>query len=204
VDDAALLARMAASDPKASADREAAITEFNARWFPQFARLATRLTGNADTGEDIAQEAIVRVIVGAGRFEAGRAPRSWLLAIVYNIVRDRARRKKVRRETSLGEPAESDEGGPRAFEIEDREQTVEEQAEARERDSALRASLAKLSDDDRAVILLRDYEGLTGAEAAQVLGISVEKVGARLFRARKRLAAQLHADWPDLFPTSGL
>jgi RNA polymerase sigma-70 factor (ECF subfamily) len=195
---------MAASDPKSAATREAAITEFYARWFPQFARLATRLTGDGPTGEDVAQEAVVRVIIGAEKFDTTRTARSWLLAIVYNVVRDRARRRKVRKEVPLAEPTPEDEGGPRAFEVEDREPTADERARARERNEAVRLSLAKLSDDDRAVILLRDYEGLSGSEAAHVLGISVEKVGSRLFRARKRLGKQLQRDWPSLFPTFDL
>jgi RNA polymerase sigma-70 factor (ECF subfamily) len=195
---------MATSDAKSAGTREAATTEFYARWFPQFARLATRLTGDGDAGEDVAQEAVVRIIMNAGKFDATRAARSWLLAILYNTVRDRARRKKVRKETSLGEPPDPEVGSPGAWEVVDREPTSDERALAREREAAVQSSLAKLSDDDRGVILLRDYEGLTGAEAAQVLDISVEKVGSRLFRARKRLGEQLQRDWPSLFPTYDL
>lgn len=195
MDDATLIAEIAGGKDKA-----AAITTFHARWFHQFFCLAMKLTKDSHTAEDIAQEAIVRVIVNAGTFENGRSARSWLLSIVYHLVQDWGRRKTVRKAASLNEPYDRDENGPQALEIPDREPTPEERSLAHERQVAVRAALAKLSEDDRRVIVLRDYEALNGTETARILGITVEKVGSRLFRARKRLAAILQTDWPGLFP----
>jgi RNA polymerase sigma-70 factor (ECF subfamily) len=196
LDDETLIARVACGDA-------VAIATFYERWFPQFARLAARLTGDGGAGEDIAQDAVVRVIVGANLYKKGRAARSWLLAIVYNLSRDWWRKKNVREAASLDEPTGED-GGTRAAEIAGREPTAADRSEARERADALNASLAKLTAGERAVITLRDYEGLSAPEAAQVLGISAEKVGSRLFRARKRLGGLLQADWPGLFPSHEL
>jgi RNA polymerase sigma-70 factor, ECF subfamily len=194
-DDETLIARVAAGDSDA-------IAAFYDRWFPQFTRLATRLTGDPHAGEDIAQDAAVRVIVGAKLFKSGKSARSWLLAVVYNLARDWWRKKNVRDAKSLDEV--DDDGGSRAAEIVGREPTVAERAEAREREAAVASALAKLTPAERAVILLRDYEGLSAPEAAKALGISAEKVGSRLFRARKRLGGQLQTDWPGLFPTHEL
>jgi RNA polymerase sigma-70 factor, ECF subfamily len=198
LDDETLLARIAAGDM-------AAVAEFYDRWYPQFIRLATRLTGESHTGEDLAQDAAVRVIVKARGYKRGRASaRSWILAVVYNLVRDWWRKKKVRDVASLDEPVGSDEGSARAGEVAAREPTAEERTEARERADAVNASLKKLTPAERAVILLRDYEGLSAPEAAEVLKISVEKVGSRLFRARKRLGGLLQTEWPGLFPSHEL
>jgi RNA polymerase sigma-70 factor (ECF subfamily) len=197
LDDEALIVRTAAGDA-------AAVSAFYDRWFPQFVRLATRLTGSAHAGEDLAQEAAVRVIVSAGLYKKGRSARSWLLAIVYNLSRDWWRKKAVREALSLDEPVGADEGGPRAAEVAGREPSAEERAEARERSAAVTLALKKLTPTEREVILARDYEGLSAPEAALVLGISVEKVGSRLFRARKRLGALLQNDWPGLFPSHEL
>jgi RNA polymerase sigma-70 factor (ECF subfamily) len=196
LDDETLIARVAANDP-------VAIATFYERWFPQFTRLATRLTGDATAGEDLAMDAVVRVIVGAHLYKKGRAARSWLLAIVYNLSRDWWRKKNVREAASLDEPV-GEEGGTRAAEVPGREPTAAERAEARERADAVNASLKKLTPSEREVLVLRDYEGLSAPEAAEVLQISVEKVGSRLFRARKRLGALLQTDWPGLFPSHEL
>jgi RNA polymerase sigma-70 factor (ECF subfamily) len=190
--DEALLTLVAAGD-------SAAISKFYDRWFPQFARLATRLTSDKETGEDLAQEAVVKVIMGAGKYQPGRSPRSWLLAILYHLVQDWARRKKVRKATSLSDTHEGNDGSESSIDIEGREPTAQERAEARERADAVRDALTKISIEDREVLILRDYEGLSAPETAQILGISVEKVGSRLFRARQRFGALLVANWPDLF-----
>lgn len=194
-DDEALIVRVAAGD-------SAAVAAFYDRWFPQFARLATRLTGDRDAGEDIAQDAVVRVIVGARLFKSGKSARSWLLAIVHNLTHDWWRKKKVRETGSLDDA--SDDGGTRAAEVPGREPTAAERAEAREREAAVAAALDKLTPEERAVIILRDYEGLSAPEAAKALGITAEKVGSRLFRARRRLGGQLQTDWPGLFPSHEL
>ncbi len=177
-----------------------AIEAFYARWFPQFARLATRLTGNGPDGEDVAQDAVVRAVTKAGTFRPGESARSWLLAIVRNAVSDLARRNVVRKAVSVSEPDD----GRMAVQVPDRAPTASERAEARERAAAVHNALNALTDDERAVILLRDYEGLSAPDAARVLGISVEKVGSRLFRARKRLGALLQTEWPGLFPPGDL
>ncbi|MBN9118050.1 MAG: RNA polymerase sigma factor [Planctomycetes bacterium] len=197
LDDETLIGQMAVGNP-------VAVAEFYDRWYPQFARLATRLTGDGHAGEDLDQDAAIRVIVSARLYKKGRSARSWLLAVVYNAAHDWWRKKKVREAVSLDEPVGADEGAPRAAEIAGREPTAAERADARERADAVTASLKKLTPAERAVILLRDYEGLSAPEAADVLGISVEKVGSRLFRARKRLGGLLQADWPGLFPSHEL
>ena len=118
--------------------------------------------------------------------------RSWLLTIVRRLAYDLARRKKVR------EP----DGGPQALDVPESEPTAQERVEARERAAAVQTSLNKLTDDDREILLFRDYEGLKAPEVAKVLGISVEKVGSRLHRGSQAVRGkELCTDWPDLFPS---
>lgn len=192
-DDATLLGQIAAGD-------SGAVEIFYIRWFPQFARLATRLIGNGPDGEDVAQEAAVRVITRAATFHSGESARRWLLTIVRNLVRDRGRREDVRRAASLSAP----DGERDAVQVPDRAPTPPERAAARERAAAVHHALCELPGDLREVILLRDYEGFSAPDAAQILGISVNLVGSRLFRARQRLGAALQTGWPELFPPGTL
>ena len=62
---------------------------------------------------------------------------------------------------------------------------------AAERGAALRKAIAMLSPEDQEVLILRDLEGLRGAEAAEVLGVGERALKSRLHRARLRLAALL-------------
>ena len=194
-DDATLL-KAIAKGKEAPAEAAAAAVVFCDRWYPQFALIATRLTGNRPDGEDIAQGAIVQVLTKARTYKPSRPARAWLMAVLYNRVRDWARRNNVRWALSVND---TDDGAPEAV-IPDDAPTAAEVVEAKERSGAVQAALMKLTAMEREVILLRDFQGLSPEEAAQVLDISVPMVGSRLHRARKRLGGLLQADWPSLFP----
>ena len=90
MDDATLIAQIAAGDADA-------IAAFHARWFGQFYSLAMKLTKDSHESEDIAQNALVRVISNAGKFDKSRPARTWLLAIVYHLIQDWARARKFAR-----------------------------------------------------------------------------------------------------------
>ena len=71
---------------------KAATIEFYNRWFPQFTQLATKLTGDSHAGEDLAQEAVVRVLKKAGTYQPGR-PREGGCLPSCTTGRDWARRE---------------------------------------------------------------------------------------------------------------
>jgi RNA polymerase sigma-70 factor (ECF subfamily) len=196
MDDETLIGRIAEGDA-------AAIIEFYTRWFPQFTQLATKLTNSSHVGEDLAQDAVVRVLTKASLYQPTWPAKKWLLAILYNRVRDWARREKHRRATSLSDPPDDD-NGPRAVEIPSREPSPVERATAREREDAMRAALELLTPTERVVILLRDYMGLDAPETARLLGISTGTVGGRLHRARKRLGGLLPSDFFRAFQSPEL
>jgi RNA polymerase sigma-70 factor (ECF subfamily) len=179
----------------------AAITEFYNRWFPQFRQLAIKLT-NSHAGEDLAQDAVVRVLVKAGSYKPEKPARAWLLAILYNRVRDWGRREGLRRTLSLTDQPEAD--APRALEIAARDPSPAERALARERQAVMQAALNELNPAEREVILLRDYAGLDAPETARILGIATGTVGGRLHRARKRLGGLLPPDFLGGFQSQGL
>jgi RNA polymerase sigma-70 factor (ECF subfamily) len=68
---------------------------------------------------------------------------------------------------------------------------------AAEQEGALRNALSQLSAEDREVLILRDFEGLRGSEAAGLLGIGERALKSRLHRARLRLAVALRALVPE-------
>jgi len=171
-----------------------AITEFYNRWFPQFTQLATKLTNNSHAGEDLAQDAVVRVLTKAASYKPDKPARGWLLAILYNRVRDWARREGLRRALSLSEQPDDDDA-PRALEIAARDPSPDERSLAREREGIMQAALDQLTPAEHEVILLRDYAGLGAPETARILGISTGTVGGRLHRARKRLGGLLPPDF---------
>jgi RNA polymerase sigma-70 factor, ECF subfamily len=190
--DRALIARMQRGEPDA-------IESFYNGYYSQFLCVALRLTNDFAAAQDAAHDAVLRVIERVGTYDPDRgSPRAWFMQVLTNILRDRARRAKVRRAASL---STDDPGGAAPPDPPAREPSAEDRAEAAEKIGAVQAALMMLTADQRTLIVLRDYEGLSAPEAAAALGTTTEKVGSRLFRARAKLRELLEAHWSDLFGT---
>jgi RNA polymerase sigma-70 factor (ECF subfamily) len=150
-------------------------------------RFALHLTGNRDDALELSQDAMVRFFGSLGRFDAARPVRPWLLRIVRNLVRDRARRLRVRRV----EPLENADGSMLIEPI-DPNPTPEQKAGRAEMQRRLWAAVQSLAPKHREVVALRDYLDLSYDEIAEVLNIPRGTVMSRLHRARVRLKKKLH------------
>jgi len=149
---------------------------------------ALQLVGNADDAMDLAQEAMLRFFSTLDRFQAGRAVRPWLFAIVRNLARDFWRRGKLRRHQSL------DENVPdlsRA--LADPGANPEQATLAAERRHRLWRAVSLLPATKREILVLRDFHDLSYAEIAQVLRIPIGTVMSRLHAARKGLRREFLA-----------
>jgi RNA polymerase sigma factor (sigma-70 family) len=180
----------------------AAMDAFHTRWFSQFYLFALRHTGRHEVAEDLAQDAVLKVICTAHQYDPARPARAWLVTIVRNLCVDWWRRNRPTSPLG-GDPGDDDDGHP-TLELPDREPSAHERAVVRERNAALRACIELLTEAEREVILLRDLHDLTPAETAAVLGIPVGRVGSRLHRARLRLGELLTRECPTLFPPRDL
>lgn len=172
LDDAALVAR--ARDD----DDVAAFEELVHRHRDRAYRVALRITRHPGDAEDIAQEALVRAWRGLPDFRGDARFSTWLFRIVTNLALNRVARRREHASDEVPEPAEP---------------TLDPAArtEDAERLGAALAALETLTPDQRACYVLREIEGLSYDELAEVLGISVASVKGRLFRARQELTAAL-------------
>jgi RNA polymerase sigma-70 factor (ECF subfamily) len=138
--------------------------------------------------EDIAQQVFVKAYFALKRFDQRAAFSTWLYKITVNECWDLLRKKKVRPlvyESDLSEEqarqvfssAEKKSGGP----------DVSERLEARQRVERL---LAGLEDRDRLMLILKEVEGFSIEEIAEVLDLNANTVKVRLFRARRRVVSQ--------------
>lgn len=166
--DADLLARSAAGDRRA-------FERIVMRHGPLALRVARRLAPDRHSAEDIAQEALVRAWTRAGDFDASRARfTTWLYRIVVNLVIDLRRRSRQGRL-------------PEHFDAADPAPAAEDGLELEERHAALWNARQSLPLRQRAALTLVYDEGLSGAEAAEVLGVSTKAVERLLARARAHL-----------------
>jgi RNA polymerase sigma-70 factor (ECF subfamily) len=140
--------------------------------------LARRMLGSEALAEDIVQDAFLRVWTNAPRWRPEAAFRTWLYRIVINLCLNAKRR-----------PAELELDA--ADRVADPAPPADAQLEQRERDRALNGAVDDLPPRQRAAIVLTYQEGLSNAEAASVLGVSVGGLEALLVRAKRTLRETL-------------
>jgi RNA polymerase sigma-70 factor (ECF subfamily) len=156
---------------------------------PYAFRVAVRMVPNRAVAEDLVQEAMVRAWSQAKRFDPGRANfTTWLYRIVVNLCIDERRRTQP-------EPM------PEEFDAPDGAAPPDEAMEAAECNARLTMALQELPVGQRAAVTLVYDEGLSGAEAGRVLGVSAKAVERLLARARATLRGRLLVE-PDGMETS--
>jgi RNA polymerase sigma-70 factor (ECF subfamily) len=138
--------------------------------------------------EDIAQQVFVKAYFSLKRFDQRAAFSTWLYKITVNECWDLLRKKKVRPlvyEADLSEEqARQIEGSERkGADVPD----VSERMAAREQVERL---LEGLDERDRLMLMLKEVEGFSIEEVAEVLGLNANTVKVRLFRARRRIVSQ--------------
>jgi len=138
-----------------------------------------RRTADAGRAEELAQDTFVAVLGGAARYERRGPFRSYLFGIAYNVLLA-DRRKAAHRVT---DPLDAEPAGP----------------EAGDADLGIwvRDALARLDEDDREVLMLREYEQLSYQEIAELRGSPLNTVRSQLFRARAALRSALETQTPD-------
>ncbi|MGB7025027.1 MAG: sigma-70 family RNA polymerase sigma factor [Candidatus Acidiferrales bacterium] len=149
---------------------------------------------------DVTQEVFLKAFRGIHTFRRGSSLKTWLyrIAVRESLNHRRWWCRHCRNEVSLDIPVDENHA---ATEVEDLEATPFDQLATRETQIAVRAALAELSEAYRSAVILRDLEGLSYEEVAEVLEISVATVKTRILRGRralkKLLEPLLHAPYKD-------
>ncbi|HEY2441324.1 MAG TPA: sigma-70 family RNA polymerase sigma factor [Solirubrobacteraceae bacterium] len=137
---------------------------------------------NPHEADEVAQEVFVRAWRGLGRFQGRAKLSTWLYRIAFN----EAQRALSRRHPAGGDTAAGDDD-PAAAVPDDEHHGPDAQALDRELSEVLDHALAQLPPDWRAAVVLRDLEGLSTSEAAEIAGVRQAAFKSRLHRGRMRL-----------------
>ena len=171
--------------------RPEALAELFDRHAPLLLALARRILGNAADAEEVVQEALVQAWSQARRYDPRRASVvTWLVLLTRSRAIDLLRSRRVREgaaEASAREPAPADASpeGPRAV-------------WERERQVRVAAALAELPAEQREVLELAFYEGLSQTEIAGRTGIPLGTVKTRTLLAMRKLRAALRDELGEL------
>jgi RNA polymerase sigma-70 factor (ECF subfamily) len=151
---------------------------------PRLRRYARALAGDRSRADDLVQDALERAVVKRALWRPGTDLRAWVFTIMHNVFINQTRR--AARDAISMDPAvlaELDAAGGAS-------------AETLAQLNSIEASLKRLPDEQREVLLLVALEGMSYDEVAHVLAVPIGTVMSRLSRARARLGALLDGAGP--------
>jgi len=159
-----------------------------ARWEDRIRGAAWRVLGSEEEAREVAHEAFVKAYGALAGFKSEARFSSWLYQIALNLCRDRLRRRKTRATVSLDE---LEANGPVlvAHELGAQEQLIRDDLA-----SAVRRAIELLPAEQREVVILKEYQGLTFLEIAQALDVPVSTVKTRLYRGLGQLRLRLESE----------
>ena len=147
--------------------------------------LTLRMTGNPEDAMDLAQEAFLNAWRGLKFFQGDSAFSTWVYRLASNACIDHLRRKKRRQDISAPMPTdEEDDSQP---DIPDDRFRPDRELERRELRRSVVRGLEQLSDEHRQVLVMRELNGLSYQEIADVLDLEAGTVKSRIARARNSL-----------------
>ena len=169
------------------ANEDAAYDELVRIYHASIYHVAVRMLDDPGEAADITQDIFVKVFRNIARFKGEAALKTWIYRIAFSEILNRLRWFRRRYRHSTVSLDDTDSNGNGAIQVKDEHPTPDAILESRERENAIQEAIWKLSSPHRSIIVLRDIEGFSYGEIAEVLGISIGTVKSRLARARADL-----------------
>jgi RNA polymerase sigma-70 factor, ECF subfamily len=180
-DDESLLAAARGGDRGAL---ETLLSRYQARVY----RFGLKMCADEEDAKDVLQETLFAMARGVRNFRGASSLSTWLYTIARSFCIKKRRRsafapaQEQSLETAIGE---------QAAQVPDPKPTPEQDVAGRQLEAALSSAIAALDPKYREVLVLRDIEGLSAPEVAEILGIGADAVKSRLHRARLALREAL-------------
>jgi RNA polymerase sigma-70 factor, ECF subfamily len=167
-----------------------AFSELVKRYDRNIFRIAQHITHNEEDAQDVVQEAFLKAYQNLDQFQGNSKFYTWLVRIAVNEALMKLRRRRTDKTVSIDEDVETEEGSmPR--EVADWGPNPEQLYRQSELGDILKKTIQGLPPGFRTVFVLRDVEGLSTEETAEMLGLSIPAVKSRLLRARLQLRERL-------------
>lgn len=163
-----------------------AFTELVHRYKNRLINTAYRMVNDYAKAEDIAQETFLRVHRNAARYRSIARFSTWIYTIAINVARNEIRNTKRKRLVSLDAFGMGSESGETTYDIPDESALPDAETENRELRRIFNDAIEKLPERYRAVFVLRDVDGLTYEEIAEIVKVPKGTVKSRMNRARQK------------------
>ena len=179
---------------KAKKGDSAAFSALMEQHFAMIYNLALRMSGNPDDASDLTQEVMIKLFKNIGAFEGKSKFSTWVYRVAANTCLDELRKIKRKKTVSLDAEYETEDGSV-GYEAEDTAPTPDVSAERSELKTIVAKAVSRLGEEYRTAVILRDINGLSYTEIAEVIGCSVGTVKSRISRGRANLKEILEKDF---------
>ena len=162
-------------------------------FYPKILRYLIRILDNKDLAEDFTQDVFIRVHEGLKNFEGRSKLSTWIYKIATNITNDYYKSssfQKGKNQTLSGEFLEENKEDKNVW-TGDKGEISDQVLEKKEMNGCIRRYVQDISENYRTVFVLSEYEGLKNKEIADVLGLSLDTVKIRIYRARTQLKKKM-------------
>ena len=166
---------------RASAGDGAAFSELMAMHERRMYAVALRMCASREDAQDCLQDAMLRIFRSIGNFKGQSSFSTWIYRITMNTCLDELRRRKSRGATSLDSMLDS------GWSPSDNDNMPEKQAVASEQRRVIDRAISELPDDMRSAIVMRDVQGFSYEEIADVLDANIGTIKSRISRGREKL-----------------
>jgi RNA polymerase sigma-70 factor (ECF subfamily) len=177
----------------------AAFEQLVKRYDRRLLRISQTVIRNREDSEDAVQEALLKAFQSLEKFREDSQFSTWMIRITVNESLMKLRKQRAHKEVSLDEDFESD-GDALPVDVPDRAPNPEQLCWASELRDILARTVEELRPILRTVFVLRDVEGLSIEQTAQVLNLSQAAVKARLWRVRLHLRERLNRYFDERTP----
>lgn len=162
-------------------------------FYPKIVRYLGRLTDNNEEAEDMAQDVFIKVNTALDKFEGRSSISTWIYKIATNTANDRFRSvsfQKGTKQTLSCEFLEENKEDKNVWTGEE-EKSSEYNIEKKEMNSCIKRYVEDVNENYKTAFTLSEYGGLKNQEIADTLGISLETVKIRKYRARMQLKKKM-------------
>jgi RNA polymerase sigma-70 factor (ECF subfamily) len=166
------------------ANEDAAYDELVRTYNASIYHVAFRMLGDTAEASDVVQDIFLKVFRNIGSFRGDASLKTWIFRIGISEILNRLRWWKRRHRLSTVSVDDDRNGNGNGIHLRDSAPSPQQRLESKEQEMAIQQALGRLSGDHRSIVVLRDIEGFSYTEIADVLGISVGTVKSRLARAR--------------------
>src|SRR5262245_52716712 len=173
------------------ANEDAAYDELVRTYSASLFHVAYRMLGDSAEASDAVQEIFLKVFRNIGGFKGEAALKTWVFRIGFSEILNRLRWWRRRHRFATMSLDEQPNGSSAGLSLPSPSPSPEQLLQSKEQETAIQQALGRISKDHRSIIVLRDIEGFSYNEIADVLGVSIGTVKSRLARARSDLKKSL-------------